>query len=166
MLIRPETPRDNVAVRHVNECAFGRPNEAVLVDRIRRTPYAAVSLVAETEGRVVGHILFTNVTITSATGPSPAVALGPMAVLPKDQRKGVGSALVRAGLDACRRAGYALVFVLGHPDFYPRFGFVPAPPKGLTCLWPVPENVFMVGELTLDALRGRHGLVRYAPAFE
>ncbi|MCO5170048.1 MAG: N-acetyltransferase [Planctomycetes bacterium] len=147
----------------MNDAAFGRPEEGRLVDTLRGAARPFVSLVACDGDDVVGHALFTPVTVGGAW---TALALGPMAVVPARQRDGVGSALVRAGLDACRALGHEVVFVLGHPDYYPRFGFVPARPKGLTCKWPVPDDVFLVAELTPGALGGRVGRVEYHLAFD
>lgn len=165
MLIRPDTQDDVAAIRRVNECAFGQRDEADLVDTLRGKVDSFISLVAERGGQVVGHILFTPVTIESGDGASLAMGLGPMAVLPEYQRQGIGMQLVRAGLQECRKIGQFVVFVLGHPTYYPRFGFEPARPKGLTCQWDVPDEAFMVIELRLGALAGRRGLVRYAEAF-
>jgi putative acetyltransferase len=89
-----------------------------------------------------------------------------MAIAPEHQRGGIGGDLVRAGLEACRRMGRRVVFVLGHPAYYPRFGFVPAAPHGLSCRWPVPPGVFMVAELGAGALAGARGLVRYPAEFD
>lgn len=161
--VRAETAADRDAVRRVNAAAFGRDAEGRLVDALREAVSPSLSLVACDAEQVVGHILFTPVTVDGAW---TALALGPMAVRPERQRAGVGAALVRAGLDACRALGHDVVFVLGHPDYYPRFGFAPAPPRGLTCKWPVPDDVFMVAELAPGALRGRAGRVEYAPAFD
>ena len=165
IIVRKESPEDYARVREINEHAFGQPAEADLVDNLRKTEHAQLSLVAEVDGRLVGQVFFTLVTLESGEEASPALALGPMAVLPEYQGRGVGSQLVRVGLEECRRAGHLVVFVLGHPGYYPRFGFQPAPPKGITCQWEVPEDVFMVAELAPGALGGRRGLVRYAPAF-
>jgi putative acetyltransferase len=155
-----------VAVRAVNERAFGQAAEADVVDALRGRAEPFVSLVGALDGRVVGHILFTPVSIVSDDGTTQAMALGPMAVLPALQRQGIGSQLVRAGLEECRKIGQFVVFVLGHPTYYPRFGFEPAPPKGLTCKWEVSDEVFMVIELVPGALVGLRGLVRYADAFK
>jgi putative acetyltransferase len=166
MLIRFERPDDATAVHSVNRRAFGQPGEAELVDALRTSggsPF--ISLVAEAEGRIVGHILFTPVTV-EGDEPFQALGLAPMAVLPEFQRRGIGSQLVRAGLDACRDAGESIVFVVGHPEFYPRFGFMPAQPLGLRWDRVVPTDVFMVCELMPDALRGRRGIVRYRPEFD
>jgi putative acetyltransferase len=163
--IRAENAEDIPAVRRVNELAFGRPNEAALVDALRAASEPQVSLVAVEDGRVVGHIFFSPVSIESETPISTAMGLGPMAVLAEYQRQGVGSQLVREGLRECRRSGCDVVVVLGHPEFYPRFGFIPAVEKGLHSEYPVPDEVFMVTELEPGALRGRRGLVKYRPEF-
>jgi putative acetyltransferase len=115
--------------------------------------------------QVVGHILFTAVTVEPEVPAWTALGLAPMAVLPQYQRQGVGSQLVRAGLAECLRQGHTVVVVLGHPAYYPRFGFVPAAAKGLRCEYPVPDEVFMVAELMPEALAGRTGLVKYRPEF-
>jgi putative acetyltransferase len=165
LTVRAETPADREAVRRVNERAFGREAEADLVDALREGARPHVSLVAEEGGRVVGHVFFSPVLVESGAGSWEACALGPMGVLPEFQGRGVGSELVRRGLEECRRAGREVVFVLGHADYYPRFGFRPAAPRGLRSEYPVPEEVFMVAELRAGALAGRTGLVKYGPEF-
>lgn len=165
MHVRHETSDDHPAIREVNERAFGQPNEADVVDTLRGTVEPFISLVAERGGQAVGHVLFTPVTVESDDGASLAMGLGPMAVLPEYQRQGVGTQLVRAGLQECRKIGQFVVFVLGHPTYYPRFGFEPARPKGLTCQWDVPDDAFMVVELRPGAPASRRGLLRYAEAF-
>lgn len=162
VFIRAETETDHHAVDRVNELAFGAPGEARLVAALRGP--ASLSLVAEHAGEIVGHAFFTPVTVDGAD-LSGAMALGPMAVVSEHRRCGIGSELVRAGLDVCRTAGLSAVFVLGHPGYYPRFGFAPALPLGFDCEWDVPADVFQVLELEPGALHGRGGLVRYAPEF-
>ena len=125
-----------------------------------------MSLVAVAGCVVVGHILFSPVDIGAPGAAPAAMALGPMAVAPGHQRRGVGGDLVRAGLEACRGMGRCVICVLGHPGYYPRFGFVPAAPRGLSCRWPVPPEVFMVTELEAGALGDARGLVRYDAAFD
>jgi putative acetyltransferase len=180
MEMRFEHPADVAAIRAVNMAAFPTAAEADLVEILRRAlvaasdltqggaaqgtvPMAFVSLVAEIGSDIVGHILFTPMTLE---GDGPAVfGLAPMAVVPARQRSGIGSALVREGLARCRDAGAGAVVVLGHPEFYPRFGFVPASRFGLRCEYEVPDEAFMALEQTPGALAGRAGLARYHPAF-
>lgn len=163
--VREETHADHATVRRVNEAAFGCPNEADLVDVLRENARPHLSLVAEAEGRVVGHIFFSPVVIEPDDENFRALGLAPMSVLPEFQSRGVGSQLVRRGLEECRKLGYAAVVVVGHAAYYPRFGFVPARAKGLECEYAVPDDVFMVAELEEGALRGRSGLVKYRPEF-
>jgi putative acetyltransferase len=163
-IIRTEEPRDVDQIRVVNERAFGRPDEAALVDALRG-PSGTISLVAESGDRIVGHILFSFVRIDGAATTLVTSGLAPMAVLPECQRQGIGSQLVRAGIDACRSAGHDAVVVVGHPDFYPRFGFVPADTKGLRYEHEVPREAFMVLELRPAALADTRGVVRYRPEF-
>lgn len=162
--IRTEVPLDTAAVRRVNEAAFGRPDEADIVDRLRARATRYLGLVADEGDEVVGHIAFTPVTLDGADRPVVAFGLAPMAVDPRRQREGIGSMLVREGLEVCRRAGAEAVVVLGHPDFYPRFGFVPAAPRGIACEYEVPAEAFMVLELAPGCLLGVHGTARYDPA--
>jgi putative acetyltransferase len=164
--VRPEIPADHAEVRRVNELAFGQPAEADLVDALRAAGAATLSLVAVHEGRVAGHILFSPVTVASPSGDFAAVGLAPMAVLPELQKQGVGSLLVRAGLDELRRAGHEVVVVLGHPVYYPRFGFARAGARGIRFEHDAPDKAFMVLELRPGALRGRGGVVRYRPEFD
>lgn len=165
LIVRAETEADQSAVRLVNERAFGQPGEAALVDALRKTAEPQVSLVAEMNGQVVGHIFFSPVVIESEATKFTALGLAPMAVLPEYQNQGIGSELVRRGLKECQSIRQDVVVVLGHPEYYPRFGFVPASQKGLRCEYPVPDEVFMVAELRDGALAGRGGLVKYRPEF-
>ena len=162
--IRPEQPKDIDGVRRINEQAFGTPKEARLVDLLRDRGKLIVSLVAEAGDKLLGHIAFTLVNFPSRP-ECRGVVLGPMAVLPAMQRRSVGSALVRSGLERCREMGYEFVVVVGHPRYYPRFGFVPAHRFGMKCSWPVPEDTFMALELQAEALAAPSGLVRYGPEF-
>lgn len=165
MIIRVETPDDHESVHRVNELAFPTPGEADLVDALRKTVHPYISLVAIDEDQVVGHILFSPVSIESATDSFTAMGLAPMAVLAEHQRRGIGTLLVREGLQQCRRIGHDVVVVLGHSEYYPRFGFVRASSKGLRSEYDVADEVFMVAELTTGALKGRTGLVKYHPEF-
>ncbi len=165
IIVRAETAEDYTAVRQVNELAFGGSDEAVLVDKLRAVADPQISLVAVKDAQVVGHIFFSPVSIEISDAAVLALGLAPMAVLPQYQRQGIGSQLVREGLKECQRMGCTVVVVLGHPEYYPRFGFVPAKEKGLRCEYPVPDEVFMVAELEPDALTGQRGLVKYRPEF-
>lgn len=162
--IRPEREHDAVDVREVNERAFGGDLEARIVDALRGSD-GSISLVATLDGRVVGHILFTPVTIEPPETRIRVAGLAPMAVRPEFQRTGIGSALVRAGLDECRRHGYAAVVVVGHPEYYPRFGFVQAHTRNLRYVDEVPREAFMAIELEPGALPAGGGVVRYRPEF-
>jgi putative acetyltransferase len=153
-------------IRAVNEAAFGRSEEADLVDKLRRDDedeHALISLVAELLGRVVGHILFSRMWINTSTGLVSAVALAPVAVHPDHQRQGIGSQLILHGLELLRGRGERLVIVVGHPDYYPRFGFSMEKAKSLQS--PFPPEAFMAMELSVDALHGIQGSVVYPPAF-
>ena len=143
--------------------AFGTPAEADLVDALRGST-GSISLVATVSGAAVGHILFTPVTLDGASAGRVA-GLAPMAVLPAHQRTGVGTHLVRAGLAACREQGYRAVVVVGHPEYYPRFGFTPAHTYGLQCEFAVPREAFLVTILDRQALPQLAGIVRYRPEF-
>jgi len=164
MRVRPEEPADALAIRTVNEAAFESSREADIVEALREKPDGLVSLVAESEGQVLGHILFSPVSLVGNSGLS-LLGLGPMAVLPTHQRQGIGSALVREGLNQCRKMGCSAVVVLGHPEFYPRFGFVPASRYGISCEYDVPEEVFMLIELQPGSLQGARGKAIYNEAF-
>lgn len=162
--IRPESIDDLEPVRNVHRSAFGREAEALLVDRLREGGFARVSLVAEVEGRVVAHILFSDLPIVTAERIIVASALAPMAVMPQQQRRGIGSALVRAGLDACRAAGWQAVLVLGHRGFYPRFGFSAGLARQIE--GPYSGDDFMAIELVPGVLRHIRGRVKYPRPFD
>jgi putative acetyltransferase len=165
MRIRAETEADRAAVRSANEGAFERSAEADLVEVLRG------KAVAEVESTIVGHVLFSPVALTEHPHLN-IMGLGPLAVAPAHQRKGIGSALVREGLERCRQFGCHAVVVVGHPQYYPRFGFVSATKYAIRCEYDVPEgqrnqphHVFMIAELEAGALGGASGLVRYDEVF-
>ncbi len=166
MNVRPEIPADAADVRRVHERAFDTPAEAGLVETLTaRLGESCLSLVCEREGVIAGHALFSPAEVEGQAA-WPVWVLGPMAVLPEQQKWGVGSSLVEVGLEACRQRGGEAVFVLGHRTYYPRFGFVPAPPLGFTCRWEVAPEYFMVVELQEGTLAGRSGRVIYPDEFE
>jgi putative acetyltransferase len=161
--VRAEATTDYAAIRQVNEAAFGTTEEADLVEALRSDGLVLLSLVAELNGRIVGHILFSRMSIDTPTEAIAAVALAPMAVSPEFQRQGIGGKLIRLGLEDLRRLGEQMVIVVGHPEYYPRFGFSPAQARWLES--PFPPEAFMALELRPGALDGVRGRVRYPPAF-
>ncbi|MGD8795910.1 MAG: N-acetyltransferase [Thiohalophilus sp.] len=164
MIIRHEERDDLNAIRKVNEAAFETSAEADLIDALRTQVSPLVSLVAETEHEIIGHIMFSPVSLPNHPDKK-IMGLAPMAVRPSWQRQGVGSELVRAGLAACLGLDFGAVVVLGHPDYYPRFGFVRADEFGLACEYDVPAEVFMALELKQGYLDHVSGTIQYHPAF-
>jgi len=146
IIIRAERPIDSGAIRYVNNLAFGRRDEADIVQKIRRSQYfvPSLSLVADSDGFIIGHAMFSEATVYSAQTAWTAIVLGPIAVEPDRQCQGIGSMLIRAGLERCIELNYTLVALIGHPDYYSRFGFVTAGRLGFTCNIPVPDDVFMI----------------------
>ena len=164
--VRREEVDDAPAVRKMNEQAFGGSAEANIVEALRSRGAVTLSLVAVHDSTVVGHILFSPVEIVCENSKRAALALGPMAVMPTFQRRGIGTRLLDHGLKLLREAGYSVLFVLGHPQYYRRFGFVPASRFGIRCQYDVPDDVFMVLELHRGAWGGEGGTVRYQPEFD
>ena len=154
---------DRSAIRSVNEGAFGGSEEADLVDKLRSDEHVLVSLVAECARGVVGHVLFSRMWIKARSGLVSAVALAPVAVLPECQHKGIGQRLIQRGLDVLRRQGERIVIVVGHLDYYSRFGF--STERAALLEGPFPREAFMAMELSNGALAGVQGPVIYPPAF-
>jgi len=163
--IRPAQSEDWPAIVDINDSAFGGPAESALIAALERSGRATISLVAISESVPVGHIFFSPLRIHSSGPTIPAIALAPMAVLPRCQRRGVGSRLVEAGLKACADQAYQVVVVVGDPRFYRRFGFTPAGAAGLVSIYSEAGDAFMVTELTPGALEGRTGTVEYPSEF-
>lgn len=166
--IREERPDDLAAIRGVNNRAFGQDQEANIVDALRSNGAALLSLVATlndraatASDRVVGHIMYSPATIGDVTG----AALGPMSVLPEHQRQGIGTKLVSTGNQKIRESGYPFIIVLGHPAFYPRFGFRRASSLSVKCEWDVPDDVVMLLILDESKMQGISGLVKYRHEF-
>jgi putative acetyltransferase len=168
IIIRHETTSDIAAIHDVNKKAFGgREAEAGLVNALRKSDnfIPELSLVTEVNGQILGHILFSRIHIETENGQLPALALAPMAVLPKHQKQGMGSMLVRQGLEECKRLGQKIVIVLGHPTYYPRFGFSAQLAKPLECPYGDGGDAWMVLELSAGVLQRVRGKVVYPPAF-
>jgi len=165
--IRPEEALDIPAISDLHHSAFGGDIEAKIVEAVRASSgfIRDLSLVAVKDGRVVGHILLSPIHIEKGASSSPALALAPVAVLPGYQKQGIGSLLVEGGLRRCRELGHSIVIVIGEPSFYSRFGFTPARARGLEAPFPVPDEAFMVLDLTGGALGGIAGMVCYPPSF-
>jgi putative acetyltransferase len=188
--LRPEHQEDIEPIRHVNLMAFERAAEADLVDAIRRAGAVTLSAVTvlgadrlgETKtsatdqfklftgdvygGEVVGHILFTPVTVTTDKGEVPLLGLGPVAVIPASQREGLGTMMISGCLEYLRTRGHRGVVVVGEPDFYRRFGFIEAGRWGLRSEWGVPDENFMALALKPGVLGGLSGTVRYRSEFD
>lgn len=166
--IRAEKSEDIAGISETNIQAFNKEDEATLVELIRQSDnfIPELSLVAENqESEIIGHILFSKITILTGKGEKHTLGLAPMAVKPAFQNQGIGSALVKEGLKACKAAGFSHVFVLGHPNFYPRFGFIPSNHYEIEPPFPVRSEVFMAIELEKGSLDGIHGKIVYPPAF-
>jgi putative acetyltransferase len=171
--IRPETPADEGAIDRVLQVAFSEGGtrdpspEVTLVHRLRREAAfdPSLSFVAEQDGEVIGHLLFTPITIRGKTRSWPALSLAPLSVLPGFEPTYAGTRLMREGLDVCREAGHRIVVVLGHPKYYARFGFEPAEVHGIRSPWPTAGAAFRVLGLAPGALEGVSGFVEYPAPF-
>ncbi len=164
--VRAYRDDDRAGVLDILRRAFGQETEAELVAALLSAGNVTLFLVAESDGRLVGCIVFSPMTIGDGEESVPAVGLAPVAVLPGFQGLGIGSRLIKEGLDACRKAGHTRVIVLGHPGYYPRFGFVPASTFGISSTYDVPDDAFMACALEDGAFDGVSGIARYAPEFD
>ena len=160
--IREERSDDVAAVREVNRRAFGQDQESNIVDALRTNGGALLSLVATVSGQVAGHIMYSPLTVAENV---LGVALGPMAVVPEYQRQGIGTQLIEAGNRKIKDAGYPFIIVVGHAEYYPRFGFRPANEYGIRCEWDVPDEVFMLLVLNEAKMQGASGLAKYRHEF-
>jgi putative acetyltransferase len=160
--IREEHLGDAVAIRDVNKRAFGQDQEGNIIDALRSNGAALLLLVATLNDRVVGHIMYSPI---SLGGEIMGAALGPMAVLPEHQHRGVGSKLIEVGNQKIKDQGHPFIIVLGHANYYPRFGFMFASNHGIKCEWEVPEDVFMLLVLDQEKLQGVSGVAKYRDEF-
>ena len=165
--VRPARPGDSTAILAIHRDAFETDTEANLVEALLADGDAVISLVAVENSVVVGHALLSRLHIEGEAGEVEVLGLAPLAVRPQAQNRGIGSALVEASVVAAADAGWRAIVVLGHPDFYPRFGFTPAMPRGILPPWPeVPADAWMVAELAEGSLIGASGTVAYPRAFD
>lgn len=165
MKIREEQPSDVESIWKINLDAFETDVEANLVNALRGSGCTYVSLVAELKNQVVGYILFTPVELVGNGGKLRIMGLAPMAVLSQYQHKGIGSKLVKVGLEYCKSMGYEAVVVLGHPGYYPKFGFAPCCEYGIKSEYDVPDDTFMIMELAAGSLKGHRGIIKYHEVF-
>lgn len=169
LTLRPETISDKAAIYELIQLAFEQEEESKLVDRLREDEsyIPDLSLVAVLEAQIVGYILFTKIVIQNDQGVAhPSLAIAPMAVLPAHQKQGIGGLLIRMGLASAKDLGYTSVIVLGHKDYYSRFGFVPAEKWNIQTHYEVPSEYFMALELKPNGLASVSGMVKYAKPFE
>lgn len=165
IVINKESTCDFDQVWNLNLLAFGRDDEARLVDELRNTGIPYISLIAKKNLEIIGHIMFTRVVLTDYESNLNIMGLGPMAVMPEFQGKGIGSKLVKSGLTECGNSGSDAVVVLGHPEYYPRFGFVPSVIYDIHSEYDVPSDAFMIMELMPGVLSGKRGIIKYHGLF-
>ena len=165
MKIREEELADTEAIWNINADAFETEAEANLVNVLRDSGCPFISLVAETDNKAVGHILFTPVELTGNKNKLKIIGLAPMAILQKYQNKGIGSKLVKKGIEYCKSKDYDAIAVLGHPGYYPKFGFVPSITYGIKSEYEVPDEAFMILELVPNSLKDHQGIIKYHELF-
>ena len=165
MNIRKEKDSDKEIIWKVNAEAFETEAEANLVNALRDSGIPFISLVAEEDEEIVGHILFTPVELIGDDSGLKLMGLAPMAVLPKFQKKGIGSQLVKTGKEKCSTQGYDAIIVLGHPEYYPKFDFIPSVKYGIKSEYNVPDETFMLLELKEGLLKDKNGVIKYHSAF-
>ena len=166
--IRHETIRDYLGIKNVNDLAFGQVNEGLLIEKLRLNSYFIdkLSIVAEFENRIVGHILFFPIKVHGDLKDYDSLALAPVSVIPDLQNKGIGGQLIVKGLDIAKGLGFKSVIVLGHKDYYPRFGFIPASKWRIKSPFDSPDEAFMALELIKDGLKDVSGIIEYPKEFE
>jgi predicted N-acetyltransferase YhbS len=161
--IREERKNDYDIIKKINDLAFGQKNEGKMVEELRKTSVfnSKLSLVSEINDNIVGHILFYPVKIKNRKEDSIVLSLAPMAVHPDYQNKGIGIKLVMRGIMVARQSGFNAVIVVGHPKYYPRFGFKPASIWGIQVPFEVPDEAFLALELKENSLKNCNGTVDY-----
>lgn len=166
ILIRKEEEKDLKDIYKINRLAFGQENESKLIDKIRAGSnfIPDLSLVAVSSNRIVGHILFSKIKIIGSS-VFETLALAPMAVIPTFQKQGIGSKLIKKGIIKAKELGFTSIIVIGHKEYYPRFGFERASKWGIKCPFEVPDEAFMAVELTKNSLDGKAGTVRFPDEF-
>nr|QNO42528.1 hypothetical protein MMHALIEK_00003 [Methanosarcinales archaeon ANME-2c ERB4] len=164
--IRKEEEKDHKQIYEVNKLAFQQENESKLIEKIRKSEnfILELSIVAEIDNRIVGHILFSKIKIIGDSDYE-SLALAPMAVIPEFQKRGIGSELIKKGIDKAKELGFDSIIVLGHKEYYPKFGFQRASKWDMKCPFEVPDGVFMAIELTEKAFEGKAGTVKYPDEF-
>lgn len=165
--IHPETKDDYTKITEINDLAFGQKNEGKLIEKLRRSENfnPELSLVAELKGEIIGHILFYPIKINAGSVQFSSLALGPMSVIPAYQRMGAGSQLVVQGLQVAKKLGHKSVIVVGHPEYYPKFGFRQASHWNIKAPFEVPDNAFLAMELVKNELNNNSGVVEYPKEF-
>ena len=171
--IRKEIPKDHnwvieLTAKAFETMPFSEGDEDKLVARLRNAPgfIPELSLIAELDGLIVGHILFTPLVIDNGQQQFESLVLGPVSVLPEFQKQGIGGKLIRAGHQKAVELGFRSVILIGHPEYYPRFGYKPASTWGIKTHYELPsDDVFMAVELTDGALKNVSGMVIFPPEF-
>jgi predicted N-acetyltransferase YhbS len=161
--IKPEEKQDYGSIEIVNDIAFKQKNESILINKLREKPdfIPNLSLVAKYQNEIIGHILFFPVKIIAKESACITLSLAPMSIHPDFQNKGIGSLLIKSGLEQAKKEGFSSIIVIGHPNYYPRFGFLPASKWGIMVPFDVPDNVFLALELYEDELAKCHGMVDF-----
>ncbi len=167
IIIRQELKEDHARIKEINDQAFKQEDESRLVNKLREKDQfiPELSLVAETDETVVGHILFYPVKINSANQKHTTLSLGPMSVLPEYQKKGIGGKLINEGLKRAKDFGFRSVIVVGHSEYYPKFGFTKASKWSIKVPFEVPDEVFMALEVVEGELKDKSGIIEYPTEF-
>jgi putative acetyltransferase len=165
VILREETTRLEAAIRVMHRSVFERDDESKLIDRLRADGLIVASVIAEEEGLIVGHVLFSNLRVETQHGNLPAAALAPIGVLAEWRGCGIGSALIHEGMDLCRQRGKSAAIVLGEPRYYSRFGFSSDLVKNLRSPYASAGDAWMAAELKPDSLHNVYGFVEYPPPF-